>query len=70
MTDFYGGIKFYYSTKKKKTVTKLRDIFDFEQSVFLPVFDSCTMYSFLPPVTHVSFSWLFVPVIALNLLPL
>ena len=30
--------------KKKKTVPKQRDIFDFEQSVFLSVFDSCTTY--------------------------
>ena len=29
----------------KKTVTKKRDIFDFEESAFLPVFDSCTTYS-------------------------
>ena len=43
MTNFYGWTNFHYSTKKK-TVPKQRDIFDFEQSVFLPVFESCTTF--------------------------
>ena len=39
-----GEQTFIIVPKKKKTVPKQRDIFDFEQSVFLPVFDSCTTY--------------------------
>ena len=36
------GEENFITVLKKATVTKWRDKFDFEQSVFLPVFDSCT----------------------------
>ena len=41
MKDFYGFIPFF--PPPKKTVAKERDLFDFGQSVFLPVFDSYAM---------------------------
>jgi len=40
MKDFYGLIPFF----SNKTVAKERDVFDFGQSDFLPVFDS---YAFI-----------------------
>ena len=41
MKDFYGLTPFPAPPPpKKKQVAKERDVFDFGQSVFLPVFDS------------------------------